>query len=63
MELSRIRERDIVEIDRGGRRFLATVMEKETGMLVVNPLKGENVSYRTATARQVVGHWQRKHKT
>lgn len=59
MQLSGVREGDIVEIDKKGRYFFAFVEGKDDGILQIQPMKNANVSYYTATAREVVGHYKK----
>jgi hypothetical protein len=60
MQLASIRPGDIVLVNRAGRRFYAEVVGHEsdgiTQRLVVRPLD-RNVTWRSATARQVIGIW------
>ena len=58
MRLGAVRTGDIVEVDVRGVRFLAHVEGTEVGALLIKPLC-RGVSYRRATARQVLGHWRR----
>lgn len=58
MRLSSVRRGDIVYIDKGGRRFVALVMEIRPPEVEVEPLT-RGVTYRRAHAREVVGHWRR----
>jgi hypothetical protein len=56
--LATVKPGDIVEIDRKGRRFHAVVLEKGTGLLTrIRPLE-PNITWTTATSREVVKHWR-----
>ena len=60
MQLGAIRPEDIVRVDKRGRMFLAFVVAKRSGALEIEPIQ-HGISYTTATAREVTGHWaQRK---
>lgn len=61
MNLSRVSEGDIVLLDKKGRRFHALVTARDKQQLVVQPLD-KRVTYRTATAREVVDAWFRARK-
>lgn len=60
MRLSGIHEGDLVAVDKKGREFLALVEHIDPRELTITPLKGEHVTYRTATAREVIGHYKRR---
>jgi hypothetical protein len=55
--LATIKPRDIVEVDKRGRKFLAIVTEKRQGELTINPI-APNISYFNATSREIVKHWR-----
>lgn len=59
MQLNRIRPDDIVNVDKRGHRFLAVVVGAGRGELAIKPVD-RRVTYRTATAREVVGHWSKR---
>lgn len=61
MRLTGIRPGDVVEVDKRGFRFFARVTGSPNGTVPVEPLhaKGGN-SYRSATSREVVGHYSRR---
>ncbi len=59
MELARIREGDIVEIDKKGRHFLAWVRGKEPRKLKIEPFPGQNATHFEATSHEVAGHWKK----
>lgn len=61
MNLTGIREGDIVRVDKKGRRFHAVVEAKEGRELKVLPLQ-KNISYRTATSREVCDHWRKSRR-
>jgi hypothetical protein len=59
LHLTNVKAGDIVEVDKRGRRFLAYVEDKDKYALIIAPtVKG--ISYTTATAREIVGHWSRR---
>lgn len=59
MELGSVREGDIVEISKRGRRFYAVVREKESSRLKVRPITS-GITYFDASAREVIEHWKRR---
>lgn len=59
MTLAGIKPGDIVRIDRKGRVFEAFVREKADGQLKIAPIVPQ-VTYTTASAREVIGHWGRR---
>jgi hypothetical protein len=59
MRLEDIQTGDIVEIDRGGRRFHAIVTAPAPGGLALTPLD-RRVSYHSCRSREVVGHWAKR---
>jgi hypothetical protein len=56
MRLEGIQTGDIVEVDRGGRRFHAIVTAPAPGGLALSPVD-RHVSYYSCRSREVVGHW------
>ena len=58
MNITGIREQDIVEVDIRGLRFYAIVVQKLKGKLEIEPLS-KGISYRSATARQIVTRYRR----
>lgn len=58
MKLATIKEGDIVEIDKKGRRFYALAGQRAGRSLRVHPLD-RNISYREATGLEVMGHWRK----
>lgn len=63
MTLGAVKPGDIVRIDKRGRIFLAEVNERisETGKrtrLVVTPITS-GITFREASASEVIGHWKR----
>ena len=62
MTLSTIRPGDIIEVDKKGRKFHALVSHVDSGAVDFRPL-GAGISYRSATAREVVGHWRASKST
>jgi hypothetical protein len=59
MELATVRPGDIVRVDKKGRVFEAFVLAKRDGVLEIEPIQ-RGISYTTASAREVVGHWARR---
>lgn len=57
MQLGSIRVGDVVRVDRKGRRFMALVTDKQDRELTVMPCDSR-ISYRSATSREVIGHWR-----
>lgn len=58
MNLQSVREGDIVQVNKRGRLFLASVVEKERGKVKIDPLL-DNINYFEASAREVVAHWRK----
>jgi hypothetical protein len=59
MTISTVRPGDIVLVDRKGRRFHAIVAgDPMRGSVEVTPID-PRVSYYSAKAREIVGHWRR----
>ncbi len=58
MRLEQIRSGDIVLVSKGGRRFHATVRQVKDGVVAVEPIE-RGISYRHASAREVVDVWHR----
>jgi hypothetical protein len=56
MRLQNIRVGDIVRVDKKGRMFHAFVNRKDGRELQITPIE-HGISYRLATAREVIGHW------
>jgi hypothetical protein len=59
MRVQGIQTGDIVEVDRGGRRFHAWVTGPAPGGLALAPLD-RRVSYFSCRSREVVGHWAKR---
>lgn len=59
MRLEGIQTGDVVEVDRGGRRFHALVVAPAAGGLALAPLD-RRISYRSCRSREVVGHWAKR---
>ncbi|HEY4824476.1 MAG TPA: hypothetical protein VIH49_05450 [Solirubrobacteraceae bacterium] len=59
MRLEGIQTGDVVEVDRGGRRFHALVVGPVPGGLALAPLD-RRISYRSCRSREVVGHWAKR---
>ena len=58
MRLEQIRSGDIVLVSKGGRRFHATVQHVKDGVVAFEPIE-RGISYRHASAREVVDVWRR----
>ncbi len=48
---------DLVLVSKGGRRFHARVVEVSRGTVRIEPIE-RGVSYRHASARELVDHWR-----
>jgi hypothetical protein len=59
MRLEGIREGDIVEVNRRGRRFHALVGGGADGGLSIEPLD-RRVTYRTCRPHEVTAHWAKR---
>jgi hypothetical protein len=59
MRLEGIREGDIVEVNRLGRRFHALVGGSADGGLSIEPLD-RRVTYRTCRPQEVLAHWAKR---
>jgi hypothetical protein len=59
MRLEGIQTGDIVEVDRGGRRFHAIVTGPAPGGLALAPVD-RRVSYYSCRSREVIGHWVKR---
>jgi hypothetical protein len=59
MRLEGIQTGDIVEVDRGGRRFHAIVTAPAPGGLALAPLD-RRISYYSCRSREVVRHWAKR---
>ncbi len=59
MRLESIQTGDIVEVDRGGRRFHALVTAPAPGGLALAPLD-RRIAYYSCRSREVVGHWSKR---
>lgn len=57
MSTSGIRQGDLVRVDVRGRRFYAEVTGVDDDGVHFRPLV-PGAGYRTATARQIIGHWR-----
>jgi hypothetical protein len=58
MQLSRVKDGDIVQVDIRGARFFAVATGKLDRQLTIDPLL-PGYNYRTATARQVKGIYRK----
>jgi hypothetical protein len=59
MRLEGIQTGDIVEVDRGGRRFHAVVTGPSPGGLALQPTD-RRVTYFSCRSREVIGHWAKR---
>jgi hypothetical protein len=63
MVLGTIKVGDVVHVDHKGRRFMALVTDTPTtdktlkGKVAIKPFDAR-ISYRSATSREVIGHWR-----
>lgn len=58
MKLAHIHPGDLVEVNKGGRRMYGQVLEIRNGVVQFEPLC-RGVSYRHASAREIICHWRR----
>lgn len=58
MNLSAIREGDLVLVDKRGAQFHAYVLERRPGELRVRAIE-RNTTWRAASAREVIAHWRK----
>jgi hypothetical protein len=49
---------DLIEVNKGGRRMYGKVVEVRDGVVQFEPLC-PGISYRHASAREIVGHWRK----
>jgi hypothetical protein len=59
VRLEGIHAGDIVEVDRGGRRFHALVTGTAPGGLALAPTD-RRINYYTCRSREVIGHWVKR---
>ncbi len=57
MKLASIGPGDVVLVSKGGRRFYAKVLGVSKGVVRVEPIE-RGISYRHASARELVDHWR-----
>ena len=57
MKLASIGCGDLVLVSKGGRRFYARVLEVAAGTVRFEPIE-RGISYRHASARELVDHWR-----
>jgi hypothetical protein len=60
--LTTVKPGDIVEVNRGGRRFYALVRNKAPGRLDIVPLD-KRYTYYTAKAVEIIGVWRADQST
>ena len=58
MKLAYMHPLDLIEVNKGGRRVYGKVVEIRDGVVQFEPLCS-GISYRHATAREIVGHWRK----
>jgi hypothetical protein len=58
MKLAYIHPEDLVEVNKGGRRMYGKVVEIRDGVVQFEPLC-RGISYRHASAREIIGHWRK----
>jgi len=58
MTLSGVKADDLVLVSKRGREFLAVVTARADGAILFEPID-RRISYRQATAREVIGHWRK----
>lgn len=58
MKLAYIHPDDLVEVNKGGRRVYGRVVEIHDGVVQFEPLF-RGISYRHASAREIVRHWRK----
>ena len=58
MKLAYIHPNDVIEVNKGGRRVYARVVEIRDGVVQFEPLC-RGISYRHASAREIVRHWRK----
>jgi hypothetical protein len=49
---------DVIEVNKGGRRMFGKVVEIRDGVVQFEPLC-RGISYRHASAREIIGHWRK----
>jgi hypothetical protein len=59
VRLESIRPGDIVLVSKGGRRFHGRVRRIQAGVVELEPLE-RGISYRHASAREVLDHWHHR---
>jgi hypothetical protein len=59
MQLASVRPDDIVRVQKTDRVFEALVLAKRGRELEIEPLQ-RGISYRTASAREVISHWAKR---
>ena len=58
MKLADMHTLDLIEVNKGGRHVYGKVVEIRDGVVQFEPLCS-GISYRHATAREIVGHWRK----
>lgn len=58
MNLAGVDTGDIVKVDKKGRRFFAMVVVRDEQGLKIMPFEPRRDTWRTCTAREVIGIWR-----
>jgi len=58
VKLAHVHPGDLVEVNKGGRLMYGQVVEIHNGVVQFEPLC-RGISYRHASAREIIGHWRR----
>ena len=58
MKLAYMHPDDLIEVNKGGRRMVGKVVEIRDGVVQFEPLC-RGISYRHATAREIIAHWRK----
>ncbi len=58
MKLAYMHPEDLIEVNKGGRRLYGKVTEIRDGVVQFEPLC-RGISYRHASAREIIGHWRK----
>ena len=58
MKLAYLHPDDLIEVNKGGRRMVGRVVEIRDGVVQFEPLC-RGISYRHATAREIIAHWRK----
>lgn len=58
VKLTSMHPLDLIEVNKSGRRMYGKVVEIRDGVVQFEPLC-RGISYRHASAREIVGHWRK----